>query len=59
MPIKETDLAYLKDFVKAIIYIKTKQTDKFKATANTILANENTPEQVKKDLRQALQHMEN
>ena len=59
VPAKEADLAYLKDFVKAIIYIKTKQTDKFKETANTMLASANTPEDIKKDLRQALQNMGN
>jgi len=59
VPAKEADLTYLKDFVKAIIYIKTKQTDKFKETANTMLASANTPEDVKKDLKQALQHMGN
>lgn len=59
VPTKETDLTYLKDFVKAIIYIKTKQTDKFKETANTMLASSYTPEDVKKDLKQALQNMGN
>jgi len=57
VPAKEANLSYLKDFVKAIIYIKTKQTDKFKETANSMLASAETPEDVKKDLRQALQNM--
>lgn len=57
VPEKDKEVAYLKDFVKAIIYIKTKQTAKFKETANVMLANETTPEDVKKDLRIALQNM--
>jgi thiol-disulfide isomerase/thioredoxin len=57
VPQQEADKAYLKDFVKAVIYIKTKQTDKFKETASAIVANASTPEDVKKDLKQALQNM--
>ncbi|WP_113638593.1 thioredoxin family protein [Nubsella zeaxanthinifaciens] len=57
VPAKDGNLAYLKDFVKAIIFIKTKQTDKFKEMANAMLASTTTPEDVKKDLRQALQNM--
>ncbi len=56
VPSKEKELAYLKDFVKAIIYIKTKQTAKFKEIANAMLASSTTPEDVKKDLRLALQN---
>ena len=59
VPAKEASLTYLKEFVKAIIYIKTKQTDKFKTAANAMLANATTPEDVKKDLKLALQNMEN
>lgn len=59
VPAKDAEIAYLKDFVKAIIYIKTKQTDKFKEAANLMLANTTTPEDVKKDLRAALQNMGN
>jgi len=59
VPAKDVEIAYLKDFVKAIIYIKTKQTDKFKEAANLMLANTTTPEDVKKDLRAALQNMGN
>jgi len=59
VPAKDAEIAYLKDFVKAIIYIKTKQTDKFKEAANAILASPTTPEDVKKDLKQALQNMGN
>jgi len=59
VPAKDAEIAYLKDFVKAIIYIKTKQTDKFKEAANAMLASTTTPEDVKKDLKQALQNMGN
>lgn len=59
IPAKDQDVSYLKDFVKAIIYIKTKQTVKFKETANSMLTSTNTPEEIKKDLRQALQNMAN
>ncbi|MNK19606.1 thiol:disulfide interchange protein precursor [compost metagenome] len=59
VPAKEANVAYLKDFVKAIIYIKTKQTDKFKEIANAMLANATTPEDIKKDLKLALQNMGN
>lgn len=57
VPAKDKEVAYLKDFVKAIIYIKTKQTDKFKGIANTMLTDASTPEDIKKDLRAALQNM--
>ncbi|MFN0254985.1 thioredoxin family protein [Pedobacter ureilyticus] len=57
VPAKDKEVAYLKDFVKAIIYIKTKQTAKFKETATAMLANATTPEEVKKDLKLALQNM--
>ena len=57
VPAKDKDVAYLKDFVKAIIYIKTKQTDKFKEVATTMVASTTTPEEVKKDLKLALQNM--
>lgn len=59
VPAKDKEVSYLKDFVKAIIYIKTKQTAKFKETATAMLANATTPEEVKKDLRLALQNMGN
>jgi len=57
VPAKDKEVAYLKDFVNAIIFIKTKQTAKFKETANAMLASSTTPEDVKKDLRLALQNM--
>lgn len=59
VPTKDKEVAYLKDFVNAIIFIKTKQTAKFKETANAMLAKASTPEDVKKDLRLALQNMGN
>lgn len=57
VPSKNKEVAYLKDFVKAIIYIKTNQTDKFKEVANAMVASTSTPEEVKKDLKLALQNM--
>ncbi|SOD20039.1 thioredoxin family protein [Pedobacter xixiisoli] len=57
VPAKDKEVAYLKDFVNAIIFIKTKQTAKFKETANAMLASATTPEDVKKDLKLALQNM--
>lgn len=58
VPVKDSALTYMKDFVKAIVYIKTKQTIKFKETAKLMLANSSTPEAIKKDLKLALQNME-
>ncbi len=57
VPEKEANFAYLNTFVKAIVYIRTKQTDKFKAVADIILADNVTPENVKKDLKLALQNI--
>ena len=56
---KDSKLLYLKDFVKAIIYINTKQIAKFEETANLMLASANTPAEVKRDLKLALQNMKN
>lgn len=53
----DKDLDYMKDFVKSIIYYKTSQLDKFKAIAPTILANKNTPEEVKDNLKTALEKL--
>ena len=58
VPVKDSALTYMKDFVKAIVYIKNKQTIKFKETAKLMLANSSTPEAIKKDLKLALQNME-
>ena len=57
VPASEPQSSYVKDFVKAIIYIKTKQVDKFRATATAMLAKDDIPEEVKKDLRLALQNV--
>jgi len=54
---KDADRAYMKDFVKAIIYIKAKEMDKFKAIANSMLANNSVPQDVKDDLKAALAKM--
>ncbi|WP_316785917.1 thioredoxin family protein [Pedobacter frigiditerrae] len=53
----ETKVAYMKDFVKAIIYIKAKELDKFKAIANKMILDVNTPENVKEDIKSALARM--
>ena len=58
VPEKQSNLTYLKDFVRAIVYIKTNQTAKFKEAAKVMLASANTPEEVKKDLKLALQNVE-
>lgn len=55
IPAKEAKLAYMKDFVKGIVYIKMKEYDKFKAIADSLIANPNTPENVKADLKSALE----
>ncbi|MFD0940263.1 thioredoxin family protein [Pedobacter boryungensis] len=51
---KDADNAYMKDFVKAIIYIKVKDFEKFKGIANAMIASNSTPEKVKDDLKTAL-----
>lgn len=55
VPVKDTSMAYMKDFVKALIYIKAKDFDKFKIVANQMIASNATPENVKKDLKEALE----
>jgi thiol-disulfide isomerase/thioredoxin len=57
VPEKDAKWAYLKNFVKSVVYIRTKQTDKFKTIVETILADDITPEEVKKDLKLALQNV--
>lgn len=57
VPPEEAEQAYLKSFVKAIIYIRTKQIDKFKDTAEIIIANPSAPDEVKKDLQLALKNI--
>ncbi|MES2446847.1 MAG: thioredoxin domain-containing protein [Bacteroidota bacterium] len=49
--------AFMKDFVKAIIYIKTKDFDKFKTKANQMIADKNVPDNVKSDLKLALERV--
>jgi thioredoxin-related protein len=55
VPAKDADKAYMKDFVKAIIYVKGKQMDQFKTIANDMLANPKVPQSVKDDLKAALE----
>lgn len=50
--------AFMKDFVKAIIYIKTKDFEKFKTKANQMIADKNVPENVKSDLKMALERVQ-
>lgn len=57
IPAREAKLSYMKDFVKGIIYIKMKQYDKFSTIATALIANPNTPENVKTDLGIALQQV--
>ncbi|MFI5451411.1 thioredoxin family protein [Pedobacter sp. UC225_61] len=54
---KDADKAYMKDFVKAIIYIKVKDFEKFKGVANTMITSTGTPEKVKEDLKAALERI--
>lgn len=55
IPVKEAKLGYMKDFVKGIIHVKLKEYDQFKEVANSLIANPNTPETVKADLKIALE----
>ncbi len=57
IPADEVKLSYMKDFVKGIIHIKMKQYDKFKNIATALIANPNTPENVKTDLGIALEQI--
>ncbi len=54
VPENEKDLAYLKDFTKAVVYNKTQQQDKFKMVADNILKNDKTPKDVKFIIEQYL-----
>ncbi|TKC12736.1 DUF255 domain-containing protein [Pedobacter polaris] len=49
--------AYMKNYVKAIIYLKGKDFVKFKEIANLMIANADTPESVKADLKTAIERM--
>lgn len=57
VPISDQSLAYMKDFVKALIYIKAKDFERFKTIAKQMIASNTTPENVKKDLNEALEKM--
>lgn len=52
------DMFYMKDFVKAVIYIKSNDIPKFKEVANTLIASATTPQNVKDDLKSALERMQ-
>jgi thiol-disulfide isomerase/thioredoxin len=49
--------AYMKEFVKAIIYIKVKDFTKFETIAKAMIASSATPQSVKDDLQSALDRM--
>ncbi|RZK91819.1 MAG: thioredoxin [Pedobacter sp.] len=51
------DMIYMKDFVKAVIYIKSNDVEKFKEIANAMVASATTPQNVKDDLKSALERM--
>lgn len=55
---KDVDKAYMKDFVKAIIYIKGKDFEKFKAVANTMISGADTPDKIKEDLKSVLERIQ-
>ena len=57
VPAKDADRTYMKEFVKAVIYIKSKEFDKFKTIANAMIASTTTPQNVKDDLKAALARM--
>ncbi|MEE1946369.1 DUF255 domain-containing protein [Pedobacter sp. KR3-3] len=54
LPAKDAKKAYLKDYVKAILFIKAKDFEKFKTIANRMIANPDTPDAIKEDLKSAL-----
>lgn len=58
IPLTDQTLVYMKDFVKALIYIKAKDFPKFKTVATQLIASATTPEKVKKDLKDALDKIE-
>lgn len=58
VPAKDAELGYMKDFVKGIIHIKLKEYDQFKAVAAALIKNPKTPENVKADLKQAMDQIE-
>lgn len=50
---------YMTDFIKAILYLKIKDFDKFKITANAMLAKSTTPENIKEELKTVLTKLTN
>lgn len=48
------DRVYMKEFVKAVIYLESKELDKFKAIADQLISSSTTPSSVKEDLKGAL-----
>lgn len=58
LPPADEKNAYMKDFVKAVIYYEHKDLEKFKVVANAIVANKNAPENVKANFKQALTKMQ-
>ena len=59
IPESDANKAYMKDFVKGIIHIKTGEMDKFKTLANAMIARPDVPSNVKDDLKSALARIEN
>jgi thiol-disulfide isomerase/thioredoxin len=54
---KDASKSYMKEFVKAIIYIKVKDFVKFETVAKAMIAKPSTPQNVKDDLQAALERM--
>lgn len=55
IPAKEADLSYLKEYVKAIIYVNVNDLSNFKVVAKAMLLNANTPDKLKTDIKSYLQ----
>lgn len=55
IPEKEANLSYLKDYVKAIIYVNLNDLVNFKIVANAMLLNASTPDKLKVDIKSYLQ----
>lgn len=53
----ETSLAFLKDYVKVVIYFKLKDEDKAKLITNKMLESETTPLEIKEELKQVLEQI--
>lgn len=58
LPAKEMDKAYMKDFVRLIIFIKNGEMEKFKTMAKELIAKPTVPSNVKEDLKAALGRIE-